>query len=478
MSTSTLNAMTVVREDLNPCTVVLNVTCTPEQVKSGFDRAIKDFTKQLKLPGFRPGQAPKAMVEQVVDPNELYRVAADFIVTSAVRNALKEQSIEPHDTPVVDLKKLDREAGACDFVAKIPLKPIVEIGPYTGLQVERPSSDVTDEDVEAYIAELQRRAGQKQDITDRGADENDHAVINLRREGDEGEGRNYVVVVGQTFSDLDEALKGMRVEEMKVTDLAFPSTYHDADWAGQTAKVRLTLKSVSRMQLPQVDDDFAKNLKAENLEHLKNEVREQLGRMKMNMAEEYVTERLQEELLKGSKVLVPDTMWESVANQRLRELDAEAREKGQTIEDYAKANGMSVEQMVEAWQREAKVQVQRAVLAREIFMKEGMRLTNQDLNESLFAMAQEYRVEPKVLFEALQKAKNFQELEIRGVFRKVLQHLRQNAVVTALELPTGDAPAPAAKASAKTDKPEKADKTEKAEKAEKPKKKSAKSTEA
>jgi len=465
MSTSTLTAMTVVREDLNPCTVVLNVTCTPEQVKAGFDRAIKDFTKQLKLPGFRPGQAPKAMVESLLDPQELYRVAADFIVTSSVRQALKEGEIEPHDTPVVDLKKLDRDESVCEFVAKVPLKPIVELGTYTGLEVERPSSDVTDEDVERYLEELQRRAGQKEDVTDRGAEDNDYAVVNLRKEGDDGDGRNFVSVVGQTFEGLDAALKGMRVEEMKVTELTFPENYQDADWAGQTHKVKLTLKSISRMQLPNLDDDFAKNLKTENLEHLTTEVREQLGRMKMSMAEEYVTERLQEELLKASKVEVPDTMWESVANQRLRELDAESREQGKTIEDYAIANGMTVDQMVEAWQKEAKIQVQRAVLAREIFVREKMRLSNQDLNDSLFAMAQEYRVEAKQLFAALQKAKNFQELEIRGVFRKVLLHLRENAVIKVLETNAGAAEALAPKA--KSDEP-----------AEKPKKKSAKKADA
>jgi len=159
-------------------------------------------------------------------------------------------------------------------------------------------------------------------------------------------------------------------------------------------------------------------------------------------------------------VHVPDTMWENVAGQRLREIEAEVRKQGQTVEEYAKTMGMSVEDMVASWKDEAKVQVQRAVMAREIFVKEKMKLTNEDLNQMVAQMSYEYQVAPQVLVEAMQKNKNFQELEIRAVYKKVLDFLNANAQFG--EAKAGETKKPKAKSSEKSE--------DSAEKASKPKK--------
>ncbi len=430
----TTTAPTVQREDLNPCTIQLTITCTPEQVSEGFNRALREYAKVMKIPGFRPGQAPKSMVEKMIAKQDLYNQAADEIIRKTLGQAMADLNITPHDAPAVSVTKLEQETNVCEFTAKVPLAPIVEIGDYKSLTAERPPIQVTDEEVDAQIEELRKHSGKREAITDRGAEEGDVAVVNIKQDGEAGDGRSFMSIVGRTFPQLDEALSGMRAEEMKHLDLTFPANFQEKEWAGKSFSAKVTLKSVNSVRTPDLTDDFAQALKGElksgSLEELKKKVRERMEAAKAQMATEFINEKLQAQLLAKSTVHVPDTMWEAVANQRLREIDFESRQKGKTLEDYAKENGTTLEQMVKDWQEEAKIQVQRAVIAREIFVREKLQLTNEDLNQMVMEMAYEYQMQPQDLVAVMEKNKNFQELEIRAVFKKVVELLNQNATIT------------------------------------------------
>jgi trigger factor len=434
----TATEMKVTREDLNPCTIKLDVVCTPDQVKTGFDRAYKAFAKQIRVPGFRPGTAPRSMIDKSVRAEDLNGAAAEEIVAASLKEILASEKIQPHDSPSVNLTKLEKDEMSCEYTAKVPLKPVVELGDYKGLTAERPSDEVTDTEVDSYLEELRKRAGRREVVLDRGAEDGDIAVVNVRKDGEDGDGKNFMATVGQTFAEMDKALAGMRSEEMKIETLKFPADFFDKDLAGKSAKVKIAIKTLSSVALPELDDAFAqglekdlKSLKAESLKDLKATLKQRLIDTRQQMAQEFVNESLQEELLRRSTVHVPDTMWENVANQRLNELQNEMRQQNKTLEDYAKSNGMTFEEMVASWQKEAKTQVQRAVVAREIFIKERLQLTNDDMNQALVQMAYEYQIAPAQLVEIMQKNKSFQELEIRGIFRKVIEFLNANAEIAA-----------------------------------------------
>ena len=443
---STATTPKVKREELNACTVQLEICCTSDQVREGFDKAYKQFAKGIRVPGFRPGHAPKSVLQNMINPADLANQAAENIVSRVIRTVLKEENIQPHDSPVVNVTDIDPDKGVCNFTAKVPLAPIVELGDYKGLTAERLAVTVSDEEVEEHISELRKRSGKREAVTDRGAADGDIAVVNIKVEKEDGEGHNFMSVIGKTFDGLDKVLQGMRAEEMKSVELTFPDNFQQKEWQGKKLKVKVTLKSVNAIAMPELDDEFAKSLKdlkSENVKDLKSQVKERIMDAKQTMANEMVNEALLEQLSQISKIQVPDTMWESVANQRLRELDAEARQKGQTLEDVAKANGMTIDEMVASWQNEAKVQVVRAVAAREIFAKEKMQLTNGDFTASLITMAQEYQVEPQTLLEAMKRNNNYRELEIRSVFKKVVDFLNEHAQIKEVES-LGGAPKKAA----------------------------------
>lgn len=433
--------MQVKRTDLNASTVQLEIACTPDQVNSGFTKAAKEFAKRIKVPGFRPGQAPKAMVEKMIDPEELARAAADEIVRDVLTKAIRESDIQPDNHPAVNVTKFDKEKGEFEFTVKVPLAPVVKLGEYKGLKVQRQPVEVTDAEIEAQITEIRNRRGKKSEVVGRGVQEGDMAVVNIRPDGEEGEGKTFMVIAGQTFPDLDKALMGMAVEEIKHSTLNFPGTFQEKEWATKKFDAIITVRSVSTTAAPELDDDFAQSLKAADVKDLKEKVREGITRAKEQINQEMVNEQLFDQLMAQSEVTVPDTTWEQVANQRLQEMANELAKERKSLADYAKENGMTIEAFVTAQQNEAKVHVQRAVLIEHIFKAEDMKVDGNDANRHFLQIAHENQVPEEQLTKFAKKygqgIRN--EIVFRTMHTKVVEFLNDHAVEGA---PTPAAPKP------------------------------------
>jgi trigger factor len=444
--------MQVTRENLNSCTVKLNIACSPEQVTDAFDRALKAIAKEIRLPGFRPGHAPKHMVEKVVSQEDLYRQAADELVRRTFQKAIESEKIEadPGVRPSVELQELDRDEKKAVYTAKVPLPPKIELAEYKGLAASRPAIAVTDEEVAFQIDELRKRQGSREAILDRNAQEGDYGVVNIKVDGEKGEGKSFMVVLGQTFPGLDSALAGMASEEIKSVELEFPETFNEKNWAGKKLKAQVTLNSISAVKMPELDEDFAKALKSDSVDDLKVRMRDSIQQAKEQMTRDMLQEQLLEDLRQKSKVEVSDNMWEALANQRLNEIAREQAQQGRSLELHAQENGMSVDDFVKAWHEQAKVHVERAMVVREIFAKEKLAISNDELNQELFAMAQEFGIEPMELLQAMQKAGSLQELQFRAISRKVTTFLIDNASITEGEATAVEKPKKAAK---KTDAP-------------------------
>lgn len=414
---------------MNACTVKFSVKAEEQEVKDAFDKALKQISKQIKLPGFRPGHAPKAMVEKMVSKEEMYDNAAENLIRSLYRRILEENELQVDTTtrPTVDLTALDQDAHNAEFTIKVPLPPKVTLGDYKGLPVEVPAIGVTDEEVQTQIDEFRKRRQTREAVTDRGVQEGDVAVVNIKPDGAEGEGRNFMTIAGQTFPELDQALLGMQVEDMKSLDLPFPANFQEKDWANQTMHVQVTLNSLSTVRLPELDDEFAKSLQTENIDDLKLRVRAGIERAKQQMLRDFTTEQLLEKLHERSEVAVSDNMWEALADRRLSETAQEQQKEGKNLEQYAQENGMTVEQLQQAWRDKAKMHVERALLIRELFVAEKMELTNQELNDELISMAEEMQTEPQELLDILRKNEALDELQFRAISRKVGNFLEANA---------------------------------------------------
>lgn len=442
--------MQVKREELNPCTLQLTITCDEGEVTEGYNRAFKQIAKKVRLPGFRPGHAPRSMVEGLISKEEWSEEAAEIIFRNSYKKVLAEEGIEPDASvrPSVSVSVLEREPAQCEFVAKVPLPPKVTLGDYKGLPMDRPEVDVTEEEVDRQIDEFRKRRQTREAVTDRGVVEGDIALVNIKAEGEDGDGRTFMSVAGQLFPELDAALIGMKVEEMKSLELPFPAAFTEKNWAGQTKKVTVTLNSLTAVKLPELDDEFAQSLQVENVDDLRKRVSQSIKRAKEQMQREITNEQLLERLHERSEVQVSDNMWEQLAGRRLQETAQEQARNGKSMEEYAAENGMTIEELVTAWNEKAKVHVERALLIREVFTAEQMQLNNHELNRELQLMAQEYGVDLDQMVETLRRNDAFDELQFRAISRKVADFLEANAELTE-EPPAGEPPvAPEAEAEA------------------------------
>ncbi len=426
--------MQITREDLNPCTVKLTIVCEPAEVKDGFSRAFKLASKNVRIPGFRPGTAPRHLVEKQVNPDALTEVAVEEIIKTTWQKAAAQENIKPFNSPSVDVKKVSQEDAACEYEIKISLEPVVELGEFKGLKADRPKIDVSDEEIEAQIEHMRRDAGKREKVTDRGAEAGDVAVVNIRVDGEEGDGRTFMVIVGQTFEGLDKVLTGMEAEDMKRADLKFPESFQEADWRTKELSVLVTLRSIGTMKLPDLDDEFAKTLNIENLDEMRNRIKEAVLVAKKEQSDNFVNEQLLDSLVHSSTIHVPDSMWEQVAQQRLQDMVRVQQERKKSLEDLATEYGKTLEDLANDVRAESKTFVLRAQAIQTIFTKEEMKINDEDLNQELFMMAHEYRIEPKLLIEELQKNNSTQELVHRSINRKVMNLLNAHAVINEIEV--------------------------------------------
>jgi trigger factor len=222
---------------------------------------------------------------------------------------------------------------------------------------------------------------------------------------------------------------GMKVEEVKHLELTFPGNFQEKDWAGQTMGVTVYLNSVSAVRLPELDDEFAQSLKTENVEELRQRVRDGLENARKDASNNILADQLLDEVIDRSKVEVSDNMWEPIADQRLAEMDQDLKKQGKSLEEQVKENGMTLEEVRESYRHNAKIEVLRAIVIREIFKNEDMKLVGEDLDQALLEMSRETGLEPAEVIDELKKANATQELQYRAVARKVREFLVAKAEV-------------------------------------------------
>lgn len=428
--------MQVTREDLSPVTVKLTVVCDPDDVQKGIDKAYKQIAKSVRIEGFRPGTAPAALIKQAVDEQAVMERAAENIIRKAYREVIEQESIVPFTNPHVDLTKIQSDPPTCEFTILVGLEPIVELGDYIGLSVKQPFIRVTMDEIEEQLKGEQTRRARRSEVKGRAVQAGDYALIHLQPKDEDGEGRTFMTVVGKTFPQLDEALEGMSLEQLKELELTFPENFDEKDWAGKTMEMKLSIRSISNLELPELDDDFARDYQAEDMDELKARIEKALLGAKQEAARNYMIDQIFEQIEAASHVEVSDAMWEPVAAQRLREDEEEQRRSNKSLEEFAAENGMTLDKWVETRREEARNSVKRAVIVQEILKREKLEIDQEHFQQEAMFMARDYNVDANELILKINKSEALQqELRLRTAFRVVSDFLLKNANIT-VEQPT------------------------------------------
>ncbi|OLN23510.1 trigger factor [Domibacillus antri] len=415
---------------------VLTVEVDAETVKQGLDTAFKKVVKTINVPGFRKGKMPRPLFEQRFGVEALYQDAIDAILPEAYSNAIDETGIEPVDRPEIDVEQFEKGKPFI-FKATVTVKPEVKLGEYKGLEVEKESIDVTDEDVENELKDLQKRHAELV-VKEDGAVENDDTVV-IDFEGfvngeafEGGQAENYSIVIGSgTFiPGFEEQLIGMKTGEEKDVEVTFPEEYHAEELAGQPAVFKVKLHEIKAQELPELNDEFAQETdeEVETLDALKAKIKERLAEQKKNASEQKLRDDLVDQAVANAETDVPDVMIDSEVDRMLQEFTQNLSMQGMNLDLYYQFSGQSEEDLRGQMKENAETRVRTSLTLEAIAEAENLEPTDEDVDAEVSKMAEQFGLSKEDIQKALGSLDGMKaDLKIR----KAVEFLVENSKTSA-----------------------------------------------
>ncbi|WP_170007846.1 trigger factor [Bacillus fonticola] len=387
---------------------VLTVTVDVDTVNKGLDQAFKKVVQQINVPGFRKGKMPRQMFDKRFGVESLYQDALDVILPDAYAKAVEEAGISPVSQPEIDLDQMEKGKELI-FTAKVIVKPEATLGEYKGLEVEKQDTDVSDEDVQAELETLQQNQAELA-VKEDAAVEGDTVVLDFEGfvDGEAFEGGqadNYSIELGSnTFiPGFEEQLVGVKAEEEKDVTVTFPEEYHAAELAGKEAVFKVKIHEVKGKELPELDDEFAKDVdeEVETLDALKAKISERLLEEKKQAAEQAIRDAVVEKAAENTQVDIPEAMIDNETGRMLQEFEQRLQAQGMTLDMYFQFSGQEEKDLKQQMAEDAKKRVLFNLTLEAVAIQENLVVTDEDVDAELEEMAKQYNLEKEQIAQAL-----------------------------------------------------------------------------
>ncbi|MFJ8063172.1 trigger factor [Psychrobacillus sp. NPDC096426] len=413
---------------------LLTVEVAADVVTNGLDQAFKKVVKQINVPGFRKGKMPRQMFEKMYGVESLYQDALDYILPHAYSAAVEEADINPVDQPEIDIVTMEKGQPLV-FTAKVVVKPEVTLGDYKGLEVTKLDETVSDEEIEEQLKSQQTRLAElvvKEDAIVDG----DTAVIDFEGFVDDvafegGAGTDYPLEIGSNsfIPGFEEQLVGVKTGESKDVEVTFPEEYHAAELAGKPAIFKVTVKEVKGKELPELNDDFAKEVDAEveGIEGLRSKLKEVTAEEKKQLAAQTLRDNLVETAAANATIDIPQAMIESETDRMLQEFGQRLEQQGMNLDLYYQFSGQDEAALRAQMAEDANSRVKVSLTLEAIAEKEGLASTEEDVNVELEKMATQFNMSAEDIKKALGGTAVL-ENDIR--FQKTVEFLVENAKIS------------------------------------------------
>lgn len=422
--------MQVQVENVDAVTRRIKVTLPKERVSSELANVYKDLGRKVAVKGYRKGKAPRPVLERLYKP----RVESDVIqqlVQESYPRIVEEHKLAPVASPVLHEAHL-KEGEDFTYTATVEVKPQFDMPEYKGFSIEVPVQPVKDEEVEEQLKLLRERKAQVVPmLEDRPLAKGDFAVVDYETfiggsPQREAKTEDTIVEVGggQLIEEFENGLPGMRPGETRALDVDFPEEHADPKLAGKKVLYRVTLKEIKKRELPAADDEFAKEAGAENLEDLKNKIREELGRMREEERKREVRKQLVDRILEKASFEIPPAM----LDRQLRQLYASAQ---QVLGQSGRAlDHKSFDTLKSGLKEQAERRVRELLVMERISEAENIKVAEEDLQAQFEQVAQRYGQSPAAI-----RAYYMQEGRINGLVNvlaeeKVLDFLEKQSTIT------------------------------------------------
>ncbi|MBS7334756.1 MAG: trigger factor [Eubacteriales bacterium] len=376
-------------EKLESNKVKLGMTISAEDFDKAVDKAYLKLRKTITVPGFRKGHAPKGVIEKAYGWYVFVDDAFDEAYPAVYEAAVKEHDVKPVDRP--DITILSAEKGEdVAFEAVVTVMPEVSLGQYKGIEVEKQEYNVTDEMVNAEIERERENVARMIDV-ERPIENGDEVELDysgtvngVKFEGGTAEHQTLVIGSGMFIPGFEEQMIGMNVGEEKDLNVKFPDEYHSDELKGKDAVFHVKVHAVRVKELPEADDEFAKDVSEFNtIAELRDHKKEELEKKAMNEAKAKKENDVIEKAVANATVDIPDVMIDRQADRMLNDIRYRLSMQGISLEDYCKYTGTKTEVMKAEMKNEAERRVKTQLVLDAIMKAEGIKAENDEVDKKI-----------------------------------------------------------------------------------------------
>ena len=411
------------KTDTNVYTLEIEIGAEP--FKAAVIKAYNKAKNKIALPGFRKGKAPLAMIERFYGKDVFYEDAFEIVFPEAVSEAYKEAGIEPVDSPKdVDVKSIGEDGVL--FELKVTTKPDdVKVKAYKGLEAEKAEVSVTAEEVDARIADMRERNARTITVEGRAAQKGDISVIDFEGfvdgeafEGGKGSGYELELGSGQFIPGFEDQVIGHNTGDEFDVNVKFPEEY-TPELAGKDATFKVTLHEIKVKELPELDDEFAKDLDYDTVDELKKGIEADLLEHKQSDAEKEFEGKLMEELVSNLEAEIPEVMFETQTDENINNFAQRLSQQGIDVDTYLSYMGTDKDTFRKSMREQAVSQVKLGLALDKIAADEKIEVSAEELDEEFKKLAEMYGMEVEkiksLIAEDLLKADLLKEKVVKFV---------------------------------------------------------------
>lgn len=379
-------------------TVTLKFTIAKDVFDAQTEKVYNRKKNKITIQGFRPGKAPRHMIEKIYGKGVFYEDALNDLLPSEYAEALKESGIKAVAQPEIDVESID-ENGVL-VVAKVTVKPEVEIEGYTGIALSKETVKVTEKEVEEELENVRSRQGREIEVTDRPAKNGDTANIDYEGfadgvafEGGKAEKQDLKLGSNTFIPGFEDQVIGHSVGDEFEIQVTFPTEYHAPELAGKDATFKIKLNGLKYTELPEVDDEFAKDVSEfDTLAEYKADLKAKIQKRKEAEADRVFEGKLADALVEKLEVALPEAMVNAEAENMLRDYDMNLRQNGLDLKTYLKYTGKELNDLREDFKPRAEKQLKLRLALEKIAQKENLSVTEEEIEKEIADLAAAYNM--------------------------------------------------------------------------------------
>ena len=361
-------------------------------------KAYEKNVEKINVPGFRKGKAPLYIIKKLYGANVFFEDAVNDCMPAAFEEALKESKLAMVGQPEIDVKDMNDEGIV--FTAVIAVKPDVKIADYLGIEIEKETKTVSDEEVDSDINATRKRNARNIEVTDRAAEMGDIANIDFEGfdgdkafEGGKGEKFDLTLGSGQFIPGFEEQIVGKNIADEFDVNVTFPEDYQAKELAGKPVVFKVKLNALKKEELPELDDEFAKDVSEfETLSEYKESVKAKLQERNDKAAEAEVEEKLVNALLEKMSADIPEAMFKAETENMVRDYDSRLRMQGLDLSTYFKYTGLDLDKLREQLRPQAEKQVKVRLTLEKIAKTEKLTATKKEIDAEYKRISEAYNV--------------------------------------------------------------------------------------